>query len=81
MTTQITPHFTRECLEFSDTAITHHIYNGIPIDLYPKELRLCQEMEDVRTLLSEHYGEDTPIFTNSGYRCPAVNLLTGGQPT
>jgi hypothetical protein len=81
MTTQITPHFTKECLEFSETANEHHIDNSIPDSLYPKAQRLCQEMEDVRTLLSEYYKEDTPIFTNSGYRCPEVNTLTHGQPT
>lgn len=81
MTTQITEHFTRECLEYSATAQAHGIDNTIPDDLYYKAQRLCSEMEDVRSLLSEHYGEDTPVYTNSGYRCPELNTLDKGQPT
>ena len=81
MTTQITPHFTKEDLVHSDYAIAHHIDNSIPDSLFPKAERLCKEMEDVRAFLTQHYSKVVEIFPSSGYRCPELNAAVHGQPT
>ena len=81
MTTQITTHFTKENLEYSVIAKAHKIDNSIPDNLIYKAERLCNEMEDVRQILSDYYNEDIKIYPSSGYRCPELNTLVKGQPT
>lgn len=81
MTTQITPHFTKEDCEHSDYAIAHHINNTIPDNMMPRCKRLCLFMEDVRSFLSGHYGKEVKIFPSSAWRCLNLNTAIGGVET
>lgn len=81
MSTYITDHFTLESCEASNYASAHGIDNIVPQELMPNGERLCAFMEEVRSFLSGHYGQDVPIYTSSVYRCPELNGDIGGQPT
>ena len=81
MSTKLTTHFTLEACEASDFAASHDIDNTIPAVFYPNGTRLCTFMEEVRSFLSGHYGQDVPIYPSSIYRCPQLNGDIGGQPT
>ena len=81
MSTPITTHFSVESCEASDFAASHGIDNTIPDNLMPNGKRLCAFMEEVRSFLSGHYGQDVPIFPSSVYRGPVLNHDIGGQPT
>lgn len=67
----LTPHFTKEEFEQSETAIRMGVDNTVPESLMPNLQRLAALLEKVRTLVG-------PILITSGYRCQQVNLATGG---
>ena len=79
MSTQITPHFTLESCEHSDYATAHNIQNTIPEELKPNGDRLCKLMEDIRSFLSGHYGQEVKISISSVYRGPALNKAITSQ--
>jgi zinc D-Ala-D-Ala carboxypeptidase len=78
---KLSAHFTKEELEASSEATEHKIDNTIPPELMPRARSLCDALERVRALLSGVYQKDVGIIITSGYRCPALNKLVGGQPT
>lgn len=69
---QITDHFTLE--EMSITEV-RGVDNAPPPGVLPNLTKVCQTLEQVRTLLG-----GLPILVNSGYRCPEVNERVGGVP-
>ena len=81
MSTQLTPHFTQENVEHSDYAISHNIDNTVPAELQPAVQRQCEFLEEIRSLLCGHFGEDVKIFPSSFYRGPKLNHAIGGVDT
>jgi len=71
----LTDHFTIEELTASETAARHGIDNSAPIALDANLRHLAGGLEAVRVIL-----DNQPIHVNSGYRCPDLNKLVGGQP-
>lgn len=71
---QVTPHFTKEELEHSNTAIRLGLPNVCPDDLYDNMVNVAEYLETVRN----HFG--VPIHVLSCYRSPAVNAAVGGSP-
>lgn len=69
----LTENFTREELEFSQTAVRLGIDNRIPDELLQNAMFLCAFMEQVRAILG------APVTVTSGYRCPKLNGLTPGS--
>lgn len=39
------------------------------------------KLEEVRDILSEHFGAEVPVIIRYGYRCPELNEACGGSPT
>lgn len=75
MTEMLSPHFSRAEFEHSQTAIAHGIPNIMgPVEISAARALLVNVWEPVRT----HFNR--PVRTNSGYRCPKVNLLVGSKP-
>lgn len=72
---RLTPHFTLQEFERSNTAELLGIDNTIPKDIIPNIRKLCNEILEP---LREYAGE--PIHINSGYRCPRLNMELGGAP-
>ncbi len=71
----LSPHFSREEIEFSPAALALGIPNRLPEDQLAVWSAACFELlEPIRTLLN------TPIKINSGYRSPALNTAIGGVP-
>jgi hypothetical protein len=81
MSTIITPHFTQESVEHSDYAIEHGIENHVPKELQPAVKRQCEFLEEVRSLLCGHFGEDVKIIPSSFFRGPELNRAIGGVDT
>jgi zinc D-Ala-D-Ala carboxypeptidase len=75
----MTPHFTREEFEFSNTAARRGINNRLPDGLLPAAMATLQMMERIRAALSEAAGKPVPIRLSSGYRCQALNQAIGGS--
>jgi zinc D-Ala-D-Ala carboxypeptidase len=71
---KITEHFTLAEAEHSDTAKKNGIDNTIPEHLKPNLIRMCNFMEEVRSLFN------LPIKITSFYRCEELNKLVGGSP-
>jgi hypothetical protein len=69
----LTEHFTREELEFSQNAVRLGITNHIPEDLMHNAYFLCAFMEQIRAILG------APIDISSGYRSPELNAATPGS--
>ena len=80
-TDNITPHFTLETCEHSDYAVEHKIANIVPDNLKDNGKNLCILMEEIRSFLSGHFGEDVKIIPSSVYRGPVLNHAIGGEPT
>ena len=78
---KLSVHFTKEELEASYEATQHKIDNTIPPELMPRAKDLCDALERVRALLCRVYEKEVGIIITSGYRCPALNKIVGGQPT
>ena len=70
----LSPHFSLEELTASDTAARKGIDNTPPPDARAALVRTAIGLETVRALLG------VPLLVSSGYRCPALNKLVGGQP-
>lgn len=73
---KLSPHFTREEFEFSQTAIRLGLDNTIPPDLMDNAKRTAETLEFIRAILGNR-----PITVSSGYRSPAVNKAIGGSAT
>ena len=73
----ISENFTYEEFEYSKKAEENNIDNKIP-DSDIKE-RIKELVLNVLQPLRDAWGKPLPL--NSGYRCPEVNKLVGGQPT
>lgn len=71
---QLSPHFSRAEMEFSDAAAREGIDNSCPDSLLPNLTRTCWLLEDARRRL-----DNKPVIVNSGYRAPQVNKLVGGS--
>lgn len=70
---RLSPHFTIEEFETSQTAARHGIDNRIPANLMPNIRMLVDTLERARAILGNH-----PIMISSGYRCAHLNRLVGG---
>ena len=68
-------YFTLKELIRSDTANIKHISN-IPNDAVKMNLEILMEQLDK---IREKWG--SPLYINSGYRCPALNAAVGGVKT
>ena len=66
-------HFTISEMIKSDTAISRRLWNGASLEV---EENLRALVEQVLDPLRERYGK--PIYVNSGYRCPELNILVNG---
>lgn len=68
---QLSPHFSLE-----ELTMTRHsdIDNTAPPDVVLRLTRTAQGLEGVRLRLG------VPVVISSGYRCPALNKVVGGQP-
>lgn len=76
MATKLSKYFTLEELTYSDTAKQKNISN-IPTEEHKKNLqKLALEVLDP---IREKFGK--PIFVNSGYRGPKLNIAVGGSKT
>lgn len=76
MATKLSKYFTLEELTYSDTAKQKNISN-IPTEEHTKNLqKLALEVLDP---IREKFGK--PIFINSGYRGPKLNVAVGGSKT
>jgi uncharacterized protein YcbK (DUF882 family) len=73
--TRLTTNFSLEEMIHSDTAVRKGIDNTPPADVLTTLTHTAQEMEKVRAMLI------APISVSSGYRCPELNKLVGGQPS
>jgi zinc D-Ala-D-Ala carboxypeptidase len=70
--TQLSEHFTLKEMERSQIALRRGIDNTAPPEAVSNLTRLCQQLgEPIRALLA------VPLHTDSGYRCPQVNILVG----
>ena len=72
---RLTPHFTKEELEFSETATRLGINNTIPPELMDNAKKLALGLENVRQLL------DCPVIISSAYRCLELNNILKSKPT
>jgi len=72
---RLTPNFTLEELEFSETATRLGINNKVPEQLMDNIMILAEGLQDVRKLL------DTPLYISSGYRCIELNNILKSKPT
>ena len=69
----LSPHFTREEFEFSQTAVRLGIDNRIPSELIDNAKRTADTMELIRSVLA-----NKPVRISSGYRCLKLNTAIGG---
>lgn len=69
----LSPHFTREEFEFSQTAVRLGVDNRIPPELIENAKRTAETMEMVRAALGNR-----PIRVSSGYRSTALNTAIHG---
>lgn len=72
---KLTPNFTKEEFEFSQTATRKGIDNSIPAEILPHVTMAAAGMELIRALCGNR-----PIRVSSGYRCHALNRAVGGAP-
>ena len=72
---RLTPNFTLEELEFSETATRLGINNKVPEQLMDNIMILAKGLQDVRKLLG------TPLYISSGYRCIELNNILKSKPT
>jgi hypothetical protein len=72
---QLSPHFRLLELTHSDTADAHKIDNTPPSIYLPRLIEVANMLERVRAALG-----NVAITVSSGYRCPELNRLVGGQP-
>lgn len=72
---KLTPNFTKDEFEFSQTATRKGIDNSIPAEILPHVTMAAAGMELVRALCGNR-----PIRVSSGYRCHALNRAVGGAP-
>lgn len=70
----LSPHFTKEEFEFSQTAIRLGIDNSIPPALMENVKRTASTMEFIRSALGNR-----PIRVSSGYRSPKLNAAISGS--
>ncbi len=73
---RLTEHFTREELEFSETALRRGIDNRCPPELLDNLTLTAKGLERVRAALG-----GSPIHVTSGYRCADLNRHIGGADT
>ena len=71
---QLSPNFSLEELTASDTAAQNGIDNTPTSAVLANLSVLASGLEAVRALLG-----NLPIHINSGYRCPELNKLVGGE--
>lgn len=71
---RVSPYFTLEEFEYSDTAKQNGIENIIPLELIPNIIRLH---DNILHPLRKNLGH--PVRITSGYRCSALNKIIGGS--
>jgi zinc D-Ala-D-Ala carboxypeptidase len=71
------PRFSRERLEFSQTAVRHGLDNTIPELMLQDAARLSFFLADLEIMLGTR-GLPARIEISSGYRSPKVNAAVGG---
>ena len=76
-----TEHFSQSAVEHSDYAIAHNIDNSLPEEFEGNAQRQCEFLEEVRSYLTGHYGEDVKMFPSSFYRGVDLNKAIGGVQT
>lgn len=70
---QLSPHFSLEEFQRSETGARKGLDNTCPAPLLPRLKNTAERMEQVRSILG-----NVPITVFSGYRSPAVNRAVGG---
>jgi hypothetical protein len=76
----LSTHFTLEEMTFSSTADRLGIDNTTKDPVILENLRyVCQQMEEVRIMLSQATNKDCPIIVESGLRVPALNDVIPGS--
>ena len=73
---KLTPHFSLDELTASQTAARHGIDNRPDEGHLTNLKRLCEQLEQVRSLL-----DNQVIIVSSGYRSPALNSKVSGSKT
>ena len=76
-----TEHFNQTAVEHSDYAVAHNLDNSLPEELEGNAQRQCEFLEEVRSFLTGHYGQDVKMFVTSFYRGPGLNKAIGGVQT
>lgn len=71
---QLSPHFSLAELTASTLAASQHVDNTPGVQVIENLTRLAATLEQVRDLFG------APVHVSSGYRCPALNKLAGGEP-
>lgn len=71
--TRLTTNFSLEEMIHSDTAVRKGIDNSPSANEFASLMRTAQGLEKVRALFL------APVVVSSGYRCPELNKLVGGQ--
>jgi hypothetical protein len=74
-----TEHFTDESL--CGTGPHSSVENSPSPEVISNLQSVESVLEELRGILCQAYGEDTPIFTKYGYRSPELNALCGGSET
>lgn len=76
MVIKLSPHFTLDELEYSCVAKSKGIKNNATLSDINNLKELCNKvLEPLRAIVGK------PIKITSGYRCPTLNKLVGGEPT
>lgn len=69
----LSKHFSIQEFTVSEIAARNGICNFIPQGLYPVAQYTAQKLDTIRDMLG------TPVVVTSGYRCPQLNDLIGGE--
>lgn len=72
---QLSPHFSLAEMTYSETALRMNIPNTPSPQIVENLTRLCERLEEVRTLLGG------PMIISSGYRCLELNRAIGSSYT
>ena len=75
------PHFSFAELTHSDYAVRHDIDNLPNEEETGNLIKLAWFLESLRQQITMWTGKRAPIYINSGFRCPELNLAIGGSKT
>jgi hypothetical protein len=73
----LTEHFTAE--ELVTSGKHPEIDNSLPEKFDGNRLKVAELLEEARAILTEYYGEDTPIHVKYAWRGSELNKACGGE--